>query len=265
MKIFVVLIICVGAILYISFLTGSEEHKNEGKKFFKTFDLRGLETKNKSAYIDYKIASENFFLCIPSNYNGSEAFGLLIFMNSVDQMDIPSGWESVLRERKILYAAPQNVGNNQDIRRRHGAGVLGILKMMQEYKIDPTRVYVAGHSGGARCASHLGFYQSDLISGVISGCGVDFYEPVPRVRATEKDDYGVISATYPEIENAKAKVRFAIITGPGDFRYGNILDIFNGGFSKRDFRAKLFDVPGMGHTFASGESLANALAFIEGQ
>jgi hypothetical protein len=43
------------------------------------------------------------------------------------------------------------------------------------------------------------------------------------------------------------QVRFVLITGSNDFRRGNILDIYHGGFSREQFQAKLFDVPGMGH------------------
>jgi hypothetical protein len=55
-----------------------------------------------------------------------------------------------------------------------------------------------------------------------------------------------------------------LITGTRDFRRGNILDIFNGGFAHDGFQAKLFDVRGMGHDVADGETLSAVLDFLEG-
>ena len=59
--------------------------------------------------------------------------------------------------------------------------------------------------------------------------------------------------------------KFVFVTGPKDFRHDYILDLYNGGFLKNGFRAKLLDVPTMGHQICSGDSLEQALGFIEGQ
>jgi hypothetical protein len=66
-----------------------------------------------------------------------------------------------------------------------------------------------------------------------------------------------------EIARAR-RVRFVLITGTNDFRRGNILDVFDGGFAREGFQAKLLDVPGMEHDICSGEILSAALDFIEG-
>jgi predicted esterase len=148
-----------------------------------------------------------------------------------------------------------------------GLAVLGALEMMKHYRIDPNRVYSAGFSGGARMAGMLGFYQADLFHGTIQNCGADFYKPVPVQAATSSADtagkpYGLFDATANEIAGARG-VRFALITGSRDFRHGNILDIFNGGFAAEGFKAKLFDVPGMPHDTADSQTLSAALDFIE--
>ena len=72
-----------------------------------------------------------------------------------------------------------------------GLAVIGILKATEHYRIDPNRVIVAGFSGGARCALHLAFVPAGLISGSLSICGADYYEPVPKVKAVNTQGYGV--------------------------------------------------------------------------
>jgi hypothetical protein len=65
------------------------------------------------------------------------------------------------------------------------------------------------------------------------------------------------------VEKAKANVGFALITGPNDFRHGNILDIYNGGYAAQKYRAQVFDVPGMGHQVAPARVLDFALDWLE--
>jgi hypothetical protein len=73
---------------------------------------------------------------------------------------------------------------------------------------------------------------------------------------------GFFSATPDQIQGAKA-VRFALITGSRDFRRGNILDVFYGGFAKSGLPARPFDVPGMGHETANAKTLGTVLDFLD--
>ncbi len=78
----------------------------------------------------------------------------------------------------------------------------------------------------------------------------------------------VIAFVHMEIttiaEDTIDNVSFCIITSPSDLRYGNLLDIYNGGFKKDDHNIKLIVVKGMGHGFCSGKILDEALSFVEG-
>ncbi|MGA7916661.1 MAG: hypothetical protein WCA00_15615 [Candidatus Acidiferrales bacterium] len=56
-----------------------------------------------------------------------------------------------------------------------------------------------------------------------------------------------------------------LITGTNDFRRGNILDIYNGGFARQHFAAKLIDVPGLDHAICDAATLSAALDFLEGK
>src|SRR5258708_26186962 len=74
--------------------------------------------------------------------------------------------------------------------------------------------------------------------------------------------YGFLTATDDEISAAR-HVRFGLINGTNDFRRGNILDIFNGGFAREGFQAKLFEVQGMAHDVPDGKTLSAVLDFLE--
>ncbi len=265
---------CGIALLVLTFLCScsSPFANNIGRKgdFITAFGGKTLEPKYRDVHISYGLdpKNERYLVHVPQSYTGDVLYGLVVFIDAEEVVtEVPDEWASILDARRMLFVAPENGGNDQDNDRRMGLAVLGALEMMKHYRIDPSRVYVAGYSGGARIAGKLGFYQSDIFHGTIQNCGADFYRQVPTVHATSwlsrtGQPYGTFEATDQEIAQAK-RVRFVLVTGTNDFRRGNILDIFNGGFAKEGFKAKLFDVPGMQHTTSSGEILSAALDFIE--
>lgn len=238
--------------------------------FVAPFGGERLAPKNRDPHVVYDLnpSAERFFVHVPATYTADTEYGLIVFTDADEQIDrVPNDWAKILDRRKFLFIAAENAGNDQDTNRRLGLAVLGTLEMMKRYRIDPNRVYAAGFSGGARMSGLLGFFQSDIFHGTIQNSGADFYTRVPTVYAsswvsTTGQPYGQFEATTGEITRAK-RVRFVLITGTNDFRRGNILDIYNGGFAKQHFAAKLIDVPGMNHAICDGATLSAALDFIE--
>jgi len=234
-----------------------------------SFDRGSISIDKKDPNVDYSLdpSKERFYVRVPPGYSEQTRYGLVVFIDSNDEFtELPTDWAPVLDARHLLFIAPQNAGNRQDTTRRLGLGVLAALEMLKRYRVDPGRIYASGFSGGARMAGMLGFFQSDLFQGTIQNCGADFYQNVPKVHATSLTDTAgypfLFSATEQEIRGAK-RVRFALITGSEDFRRGNILDIFYGGFTQAGFQAKLFDVPGMSHDVARGATLNSVLDFLD--
>lgn len=224
----------------------------------------------RSSHVRYDLdpAAESFFIHLPSNYSTREDFGLIVFIPPDNTFTaLPRGWDAVLADRKLIFIAPQKAGNDQPVDRRYGLAVLAEEEMLIHYRIDPARVFAAGFSGGARIANHLGFYQSDLFRGTIQICGADFYRHVPQTHPLSPDtppgEYGLFAASPDDVDNARQNVRFALITGSRDFRHGNILDVYDGGYAAEGFAAKLFDVPDMGHALCDPQTLARAVAFID--
>jgi Esterase PHB depolymerase len=236
--------------------------------FLVNIESQSIHPHRSDSHLQYAFSrAEQYYVYVPAAYTGSESYGLIVFTDSQSgTVRLPLMWKPVLDAHKYIFIAAQNAGN-EPRGRRLGLAVMGALKIMSRYRIDPSRVYAAGFSGGARMSGLLGFYQSDIFRGTIQICGADFYERVPIVAATSQLDtagrpYGMFDATKQEISNARA-VRFVLITGSNDFRRGNILDVFHGGFERAKFQAKLFDVPGMDHTICDSGVLSWALDFLE--
>lgn len=222
-------------------------------------------TLRKSTNVQYafQLPSEEFFVHVPENYDGKEAFGVLALIHPGDSPELPSGWEKVLAKHRLIFITAQKAGNQCQVPRRAGLTLAGILKLMEQYRIDRQRVYATGLSGGGRVAVRLAFFHPELISGALPCCGADFHEPIEKVHSNPKDDYGVFQVGPVSIAMARCKVRFALITGSNDTRHGNILDLYEGGFAKRKFMVKLLDRPGMGHALCDAEALDEALQFVE--
>jgi hypothetical protein len=258
----------VGSILWCGL--ASVAKAQQSGDFVTAFGGERLAPKNRNSHVVYDLnpGAERFFVHVPANYAADTEYGLIVFTDADEQIDrVPNDWAKILDRRKFLFVAAENAGNNQDTNRRLGLAVLGALEMMKRYRINPNRVYAAGFSGGARMSGLLGFFQPDMFHGTIQNSGADFYTRVPTVYAsswvsTTGQPYGQFEATLGEIARAK-RVRFVLITGTNDFRRGNILDIYNGGFVKQHFAAKLIDVPSMDHAICDAATLSAALDFIE--
>jgi hypothetical protein len=238
-----------------------------GKGQFIHFDNSLPRIVNSAAGVtyDFDLSRETFEVFVPKNYSDKEAFGIFVFIDSQNEMTVPKEWVSILEKEKLICLIPQKIGNDQPAPRRIGLTLVGILKAVERYKTDPKRIFTGGYSGGARCSLHLAFLHSDVIVGNISICGADFYEPVPKVKATDNSSYGVWPVPRDRVADARTKARFAFITGSQDLRRGNILDIYQGGFLKQGFRARLIDEPKKGHQLCSPESLLEALRFLDGK
>lgn len=221
---------------------------------------------------------ESFFIFIPKSYTKNDPttkYGLVVFISakSDDEKELPRGWAEVLNSHNLFFVAPQKVDNHSLNNRREGMSLLSVDLMLKYFpNIDKSRVYAAGISGGSRIAGQLGFHYPRIFHGTIQSCGSDFYEQVPHLVVTQEElkknesrdkdgPYGICTCANPQ--ESKASAKFVLITGPKDFRHNYILDIYNGGFLKQGFRCKLLDIPTMGHEICSGDTLQQALSYIE--
>ena len=226
--------------------------------------LPDSEEKSADLAWDFDLSRETFYVSVPSGSSAGRPQGILVFMSPADECaDVPPGWASVLKEKKLIFIAPQKAGNEQPVSRRVGLAVLAARKLLEMANIDSNRVYVAGFSGGARVASYSSFLRPTLFSGVFAVCGVDFPRKVPRVMATRDDEYGYFSLGEQKVVEARKRVKFVLVTGSKDFRYGNIMDIYTAGFQKDGYKVNLMDMPGMGHTICSPMALRDGISFLD--
>jgi dienelactone hydrolase len=217
----------------------------------------------ESDHAEYDLTDDELaaLVRLPAGFDPNEPHGLIVLIPAQRPFDAtPAGWGEVLDRHGVILVSPQAALNFKGgdrtrgvpTSRRIGMAVAWTTELMHRHRIDRERVYAAGLSGGARIASQLGLFYPGLYAATLQCCGSDFPRPVPRVHAEvlERDrggTYGVCAATPEEIEAAREKVHFTIVTGPGDFRRGHLRDIYDGGFKADGFSATLLDLPEMKH------------------
>jgi predicted esterase len=267
----------VAAILALSFVlaTGAIASGDTYAGEFVTmngFDRASMNITNRDSHIDFTIdpLQEHFSVYVPTKYTDDQPYGLLVFVNSDDQLaKLPPGWVDLLEKRKLIFACPLNAGDSAAASRRLCMAAYAAGGAESHWNIDRKRVYVAGFGGGAQIAEHLGFFAPDIFRGSIAIGGADFYKPLPTAESGQGSNNqagiaaGLTDATQSEIDAAKQNVRFAFVTGEKDSLRNQVRAIAADGFAKEGFQSTAIDVPYYGHEICPPRQLSQAIDFIE--
>jgi hypothetical protein len=210
----------------------------------------------------YDVTKEKFRVVVPKSFAAGAKWGLLVYINADDSANLPGGYEAALEKRKLLAVSAYKAGNNRNIFDRFRIAVDAAYNLQQKYKLDPTRIYVSGFSGGGRVASMLAVAYADLFSGGIPLCGVNFYTEIPS-EAGKHWPIGYIPVDEA-LAIAKSKGRYVLVTGEKDFNLANTRAVFEHGFKKEGFKmAKLLEVPGLAHAPPSADWFDKGLEFLD--
>ena len=201
----------------------------------------------------------SFYIYLPNNFDPNKTYGVISMIWGSDGGTALTEWFSTFDARNIIFIAPQGAGNAVDVRIRASLLLTGANLIKKYYKIDPSRVYLAGHSGGARTAGYTADNFPDLARGTIQSCGADYHEPI----VTPDGFTGFGFYWTPPNSDAKTNVRFAFIEGANDGNYVGINDNYLYGYIAHGYQAMIENVPGMGHAPFKTPQLQHALNWIE--
>jgi poly(3-hydroxybutyrate) depolymerase len=217
----------------------------------------------------YTLAKERFQVIVPETYTNDLTWGLLVWISPGHEPNIPNDWPDIFAKHKLLFVSPLNAGNDRHPGNQQAGAVerfrLALdasYNMRLRYRISPKRIYVSGFSGGGRVASMLGVAFSDVFTGTIPICGVNFYMTLPAGGDQEwKADY---KTQTPYLTKAKTTGRFVLIIGDNDINRVQTSASYQSGFKQYGFAyVEYVQVPGMGHAIPSGQYLDRALDFLD--
>ena len=212
----------------------------------------------------FDIAKEKFRVVIPKDYSRDTAWGLFVWVDASPVPTVPPDWGRALAEKKLLFVAAHDAGNERNSFDRCRLAVDSVHNMKSRFRSStPNRVYVSGVSGGGRVASMLGVAYADVFAGCFPMVGVNFYKAVPN----GEPRMAWLPKYRPDariLESAKAKNRYVLLTGEKDFNRENTRRIFRDGFEAEGFRnVLLIEVPGMGHDLPSAGWLRKGIDFLD--
>jgi Tetratricopeptide repeat len=201
---------------------------------------------------DYRLQDETFALYVPPSYDGTEAFGLIVWINAGPQGRPPKEYLPVLDRRKLIWIGADNSGNPRSFWHRAGLALDGLSNITQSHNIDPDRTYISGISGGGRCSSRMGLTYPDLFAGTFPIIGVDYYTRIRHPNSTDR----ILRFWEPSfngpprklLRRAKQECRFVLLTGEHDGNKPQTLATYELGLKRAKFEFVTYlEVPGMDH------------------
>lgn len=228
--------------------------------------------KWSSSRIDYDgvdLSTRNYDLYIPDGYDGSEPYGLVLYLNSGAGAEPDADLIPVLEEEKLIYVGATAKGNFSPTNQRIAWGLIGYLRTMELLHIDTDRLYMHGGSGGSRAGHALSFYHPELFRGIFGRVGSGYPEYLPNCYETRSANshyeiayMGHWNDTDFRFYPRDLGFRYYVITGYNDFREGDNFNVYHYGFERNGFINRLYTEPG-GHSAGSTMAYQAALSFME--
>ncbi len=183
---------------------------------------------------------------VPASYDPESPAGLLVFISPTDSGRMPGRYRPVLEDNNLIWIGAHRSGNRVRIARRIGLALLATAIADSNYRIDPSRVYVSGFSGGGRTASAVAPEYAQLFTGAIYICGVNFWDGrKPKQLDRVRDN------------------RYVFLTGSKDFNRSETRRVHRA-YRRADVdNVMLLEVAGMDHRMPPAEDLAQAIAFLD--
>lgn len=190
----------------------------------------------------------------PPSYTGDQTpHGVYINISAADRpINMAKGFNKVAEDLSLIYASPTGTSNKRSDVRRIALVLDTLATLRKTYKIDDSRIYVGGVSGGGAMSALIAVNYPEFRGALCQVRNFVIPHPmcVPYVEASEVKKI------------ARRKQAYAWITGDKDRNHDAILSsaiVFEG----QGFVSKVFDIPGMKHAPASAKTLAEALRWAE--
>lgn len=198
----------------------------------------------------YDIAAEEFDIYVPPSYDGSVAYGLMVY-TSPGKGGNSGAYQAVMDKHRLIWIGATNVPNERNVVPRWGLSLDAVWNMGKRYRLDPRRIYATGMSGGGRCASMVAPTYADIFSGALYlvGCNSPIWPPEKQVGKP--------------IRQLALGNRYALMTGSGDFNRPGTKSLFDDMKSQGFKHVEYFEEPGLGHAHPSAEWFEKGVVFVD--
>lgn len=106
-------------------------------------------------------------LSVPKTYDPGKPAGVMVFIGFAEWGGGKKAWTSVLEDQNIIWIGLIGGGDKKPINERMLKAILAQAVLEREYKIDLSRYYLFGYSGGAHVAAMLATSKPELFKGAL--------------------------------------------------------------------------------------------------
>ncbi len=212
----------------------------------------------------YELLQERFAAYVPKLPPGRERYGVLVWVNPIDEAWLDPEWVPILERRGIIVIGALGAGNDRLVWYRIGLALDAAHNVAKQYPVDPERLFVGGFSGGGRVAATLGVHFPDVFRGGYYQGGMNDFETVSDPKDPERRWPSRIPKPRPEFLERARRARYVIMVGEKDFNHDHAVLVHarwkRSGFGK----LLLQEISGAAHRPAPAGAFEAALAFLEG-
>ena len=235
----------------------------------------------KDKIADYALKDHTFQMVVPEEYDGSEAFGLLVFIHPNSTIDTDRFYgrviKDVLAKHKLIWVSYDKAGNDIAPNVRLGLALDAVHNVTQQYRIDENHIYASGLSGGGRMTCMAGIYYPQVFTGAVPIVGTLYFRDVqlpenPELRALIKPDppegvvawpRGLLKPLASTLRQMKKEQRWVLLAGETDYNMPQMRAHYEQGFKHDGFeQAHYLEVKGMGHTYPEANWYDKALEIL---
>lgn len=205
---------------------------------------------SEDEWMQRDLVNDTCSIYVPSSYDGTEPYGIFLYINHSPGAHINKAWHPIFDEYKMIAVSANKVGNAQAYARRVCLSMDALATVEKDYQIDPARRVVAGTSGGGHMAMLTASMFPEMFLGAISSAAQSY-----------------LPGHFPGLElgdfkrGARKKNKWLVISGEKDKNYQAILTTSKEWEDAR-LQYKFIDVPGMGHYPPSADRLPECLEWI---
>lgn len=210
----------------------------------------------------YDVSARTYEVDVPDSYDAAKPAPLFVWISATDGGGMQRQLRDSLAKRGFIYVGANGTGNEVKVPIRFRAAIDAVFNLKQLYNIDPKQIYIAGNSGGGRCASELAIGYADVFTGggfYVIGC--NFWDNLP----SEKGGIypGFMKKRDGKIFSLAKGHYFVFLTGSKDFNRDGTSKAY-AGYKKAGFANCFYnETNGLGHETPPAEDMEKAFAFLD--